>query len=103
MKSISYDDDGAIRSVVIVDDKGKQVFPIGKQELKKQDMRDKVTIDQINELSFELQRTGWNVQGMLDYINKKLGYSYKRIEDLTFASYKFILPALKGKPDKAAQ
>lgn len=103
VKSISYDDDGAIRSVVIVDDKGKQVFPVGKQEPKKQDMRDKVTIDQINELSFELQRTGWNVQGMLDYINKKLGYSYKRIEDLTFASYKFILPALKGKPDKAAQ
>ena len=67
---------------------------------KKTTDRPLVSEDQINELMFELQRVGWDVSGMLEYINQKLGYSLKRVEEMKVDTYHVILPKLKARPDK---
>lgn len=48
----------------------------------------------------ELTRTGWNVGDMLEYLGKKFNCKINVIEEMTIPQFKFIMGALKGKPDK---
>lgn len=63
----------------------------------------KISPQQVSELAQELERTGWSVEPMLEYLNQKFGHRYQKMEEMTQASYQYILPALKGRADKAAE
>lgn len=62
-----------------------------------------VNKDHIAAIAAELTRVGWDVGGMLAYLNQKIpGAQLVKIEDMTISQFGIMMQKLKQKPDKAA-
>ena len=61
-------------------------------------------IDEIKQASLlgEIKRTGWTVEGMLDWLSSKSETSVNNIRDITLAQYVGVMQRLERKPDAAA-
>ena len=61
-------------------------------------------IDEIKQASLlgEIKRTGWTVEGMLDWLSSKTETPVNSIKDITLAQYVGVMQRLERKPDAAA-
>ena len=61
-------------------------------------------IDEIKQASLlgEIKRTGWTVEGMLDWLSSKSETSVNNIRDITLAQYVGVMQRLERKPEAAA-
>ncbi len=61
-------------------------------------------IDEIKQASLlgEIKRTGWTVEGMLDWLSSKSETPVNNIRDITLAQYVGVMQRLERKPDAAA-
>lgn len=61
-------------------------------------------IDEIKQASLlgEIKRTGWTVEGMLDWLSSKTETPVNNIRDITLAQYVGVMQRLERKPDAAA-
>lgn len=61
-------------------------------------------IDEIKQASLlgEIKRTGWTVEGMLDWLSSKSETPVNSVKDITLAQYVGVMQRLERKPDAAA-
>lgn len=61
-------------------------------------------IDEIKQASLlgEIKRTGWTVEGMLDWLSSKTEAPVNSVKDITLAQYVGVMQRLERKPDAAA-
>ncbi|ERJ00842.1 DUF1071 domain-containing protein [bacterium 210820-DFI.6.52] len=61
-------------------------------------------IDEIKQASLlgEIKRTGWTVEGMLDWLSSKTETPVNSVKDITLAQYVGVMQRLERKPDAAA-
>lgn len=61
-------------------------------------------IDEIKQASLlgEIKRTGWTVEGMLDWLSSRSETPVNSIKDITLAQYVGVMQRLERKPDAAA-
>lgn len=61
-------------------------------------------IDEIKQASLlgEIKRTGWTVEGMLDWLSGRSETPVNSIKDITLAQYVGVMQRLERKPDAAA-
>ena len=59
-----------------------------------------ISIEQIDELVAEIQRTGSDPNSMLAYINQKFRCEVKSVDGLLVKHFEYIMPKLKKKPDR---
>ncbi len=59
-----------------------------------------ISIEQIDELVAEIQRTGSDPNSMLAYINQKFRCEVKSVDGLLVKHFECIMPKLKKKPDR---
>lgn len=63
----------------------------------------RITTAQVGELAVELDRIGWNLGAMLEYLNsKQAGLNLKKVEDMNITHFDYIMKMMKKKPDKVA-
>lgn len=62
-------------------------------------------IDEIKQASLlgEIKRTGWTVEGMLDWLSSKTETPVNSVKDITLAQYVGVMQRLERKPDAAAR
>ena len=72
-----------------------------KEEAKK---AQETNIDEIKQASLlsEIKRTGWTVEGMLEWLSSKSESPVKSINNITLAQYVGVMQRLERKPDAAA-
>ena len=61
-------------------------------------------IDEIKQASLlgEIKRTGWTVEGMLDWLSSRSETPVNSVKDITLAQYVGVMQRLERKPDAAA-
>lgn len=61
-------------------------------------------IDEIKQASLlgEIKRTGWTVEGMLDWLSSKTETPVNSVKDITLAQYVGVMQRLEREPDAAA-
>ena len=62
-------------------------------------------IDEIKQASLlvEIKRTGWTVEGMLDWLSSRSETPVNSVKDITLAQYVGVMQRLERKPDAAAR